>query len=349
MQSSNNDYGRVPEVDFFDIATVLWKEKRLIAVCTILTGLIGLAVALLTTPVYEVKYGIAPPTINDVAHLNYGRTRESELAPYSVKEVYDVFLRNLQSDSLRQSFFSSVYIKSQQSAEQKGIDKNLYENFYKRLKIAPAGKDLDNRWTVSLQESDPAKAAEMVSAYVAQAGEAAKQEVVSNAHTEAAVRARILTSQINTLRQSGKKQREDTIVRLREALNVAKSINLEKPLIFAVNQSAEMAGNLDGNLTYMRGSKALEAELVNLEARESDDPFIKELRGIEEKLAYYQGLEAAPDNVTVYRQDGVVSQSSSPVKPKKAIILIIGLIAGAGLGCTIALMRYFIRRRVARA
>lgn len=349
MQSSNNDNGRAQEVDFFDIATVLWKEKRLIAAFTCLAGLIALAVALLSAPVYEVKFGIAPPTINNVADLNYGRTRESELAPYTVKEVYDIFLRNLQSDSLRQSFFDSAYIKSRENVDKKSIDKGLYENFYKRLTIAPAGKDLDDRWVVSLQESDSVKAAELVSAYVAQAGEAAKQEVVRNARTEAAVRARILNSQINTLRESGKKQREDTILRLREALNVAKSINLEKPLIFTINRSAEMSGDMGGDLTYMRGSKALEAELINLEARDSDDPFIKELRGIEERLAYYQGLEAAPGHVTVYRQDGVVSQPNSPVKPKKAVIVIIGLIAGAALGSIIALTRYFIRRRVSRA
>nr|WP_282581518.1 Wzz/FepE/Etk N-terminal domain-containing protein [Pseudomonas umsongensis] len=347
MQSSN-DSDRVTEVDFFDIATELWKEKWLIAAFTCFAGLIALAVALLSTPVYEVKFGIAPPTINDVANLNYGRTRESELAPYTVKEVYDVFLHNLQSESLRQSFYTGVYMASQGGVGQKEIDKGLYESFYKRLTIAPAGKDPEDRWIVSLQEPDPAKAAELLSAYVAQAGEAAKQEVVRNARTEASVRARILNSQINTLRESGKKQREDTISRLREALNVAKSINLEKPPVFTVNRTSEMSGDMGGNLTYMRGTKALEAELVNLETRESDDPFIKELRGIEEKLAYYQGLETAPDHVTVYRQDGVVSLPSSPIKPKKVIILIIGLIAGSALGSAFVLTRFFVRRRISR-
>ncbi|EPA93499.1 LPS O-antigen chain length determinant protein WzzB [Pseudomonas sp. G5(2012)] len=348
MQSSNEN-GRASEVDFFDIATVLWKGKRLIVALTLLAGLIALAVAFLSTPVYEVKFGIAPPTINDVANLNYGRTRESELAPYTVKDVYDVFLHNLQSDSLRQSFFASVYLASQDGSDPKKIDKNLYENFYKRLTIAPVGKDIDDRWIVSLQETDPVKAAELLSAYVAQAGEAAKQEVVRNARAEASVRAQVLNSQINTLRESGKKQREDTIFRLREALNVAKSINLDKPPIFTVDRSAEMSGDMGANLTYMRGSKALEAELVNLETRESDDPFIKELRGIEEKLAYYKSLETAPDHVKVYRQDGVVSQPSSPIKPKKLLILIVGLIAGAAIGSAIVLTRYFVRRRVARA
>lgn len=345
MQSSNEN-DRVSEVDFFDIATQLWKEKRLIAAFTCLSGLIALAVAFLSTPVYEVKFGIVPPTINDVANLNYGRTRESELAPYTVKEVYDVFLHNLQSDTLRQSFFANVYLVSQGSADKKNIDKSLYESFYKRLTIAPAA---DDRWIVSLQEPDPIKAAELVSVYVAQAGEAAKQEVIRNARTDAAVRVRILNSQIKTLRESGKKQREDTIYRLREALNVARSISLEKPPIFTVNRSAEMSGDMGGNLTYMRGSKALEAELINLEARESDDPFIKELRGIEEKLAYYKSLEAAQDEVKVYRQDGVVSQPSSPIKPKKALIVIIGLIVGIAFGSAFVLTRYFFRRRISRA
>ncbi|PWE44721.1 chain-length determining protein [Pseudomonas prosekii] len=348
MQDTNNKNYQVAELDLFDITAVLWKKKRRIFAVTFLAGLVALAVAFMITPVYEAKLEIAPPTINNIANLNYGRTRESELAPYTVKDIYDVFLRNLQSESMRQSFFNSVYVKSGAGSSAKIIDRGLYEDFYKRLTIAPAGKDQNDRWVVSLRESDPLKAVELVSGYVAQAGEYAKQEVLRNAHSEAELRARILKSQIETLRDSGKKQREDTIHRLREALNVAKSINLDKPPVFTIDRSSEMAGDMGANLTYMRGSKALEAELINLETRYSDDPFIKELRGIEERLAYYQSLEDAPDDITVYRQDGIVTPPSTPVKPKKVVIVIIGLAAGAAAGCIIVLSSFFIRRRLSQ-
>ncbi|MNJ61785.1 hypothetical protein D3C77_575910 [compost metagenome] len=97
---------------------------------------------------------------------------------------------------------------------------------------------------------------------------------------------------------------------------------------------------MDGSLTYMRGSKALRAEIENLRNRVSDDPFIDRLRQRQEAIAFYRSLQVDPGVVEVYRQDGAIESPDKAVKPKKRIIVMLGAIAGTALGILFALARH---------
>ncbi|MNE99914.1 hypothetical protein D3C80_1986580 [compost metagenome] len=89
----------------------------------------------------------------------------------------------------------------------------------------------------------------------------------------------------------------------------------------------------------MRGSKALEAEIANLESRASDDPFIKGLRKMQESLTFYRNLKLDPATVAVYQQDGVVEQPDKPIKPKKVMIVLLSAVIAMALGLMTALGR----------
>jgi len=90
----------------------------------------------------------------------------------------------------------------------------------------------------------------------------------------------------------------------------------------------------------MRGSKALEAEIRNLQDRQSDDPFIANLRVQQSSLSFYNDLSIDPALVAVYRQDGVVELPDQPVRPKKLLIVLLGLVLGLILGGIVALIHY---------
>lgn len=172
------------------------------------------------------------------------------------------------------------------------------------------------------------------------AGERAKLEVLKDVKADAVVKANNLRRQIKAAQQSAQKQREDQIVQLNEALKVAKSIDLEKPPIISGALSSEVSAGMDGSLTYMRGSKALLAEIENLRKRSSDDPFIDRLREQQSSLAFYRELEIDPKVLEVYRQDGRVESPDSPIRPKKFIIVFLGVLAGGALGVLLALFRH---------
>lgn len=348
MQSDYRAINSSGELDLLQIVAAVWQQKWLVFSTTLVVGCIAAAYAFLSTPIYESKYYISPPTVNDIANLNYGRTNELGLQPFTISDVYKSFLRNLESESQRRSFFERVYLPSLGEAGAKLPRSALYDRFSTMMTIAPVGKDEEGRWSVSLQDPDPQHSKQWVELYVNQVGDTTKRELAKNATKEASVLARNVKLQIDTLRESGAKVREDAISKLREALVVAKASGLENSLVFSGNGPQKLAGDMFDDSTYMRGSKALEAELKNLESRQSEDPFTPGLRSLQKKYEMYEQLAVEAFDIAAFRQDGVLDQPLTPIKPKKLIILVIGLMIGGLLGIGFALLRHFVfNRRVA--
>lgn len=329
------------EIDLFELIGGLWKQKVLVVLTGAIVTALAVAYALLATPIFEAKVIVQPPTQNDIAQLNYGRGGNSGLSVISVKDVYGVYLRNLQSESLRREFFRKVYLPSLSEEKRQGSQDALYNQFRDLLSLGVVSKDTPDRFFVTSSQPNPGQAAQWVVHYVEMAGDRAKKEIIQDARADALVKADNLEQQIRAERESARKQREDRIAQLTEALRVAHSIGLEKPPIISNNLSSELSAGMDGSITYMRGSKALEAEIENLRSRTSDDPFIAKLRQRQEAMAFYRSLQVDPAVIQVYRQDGAIESPDRPVKPKKFIIVVLGAVLGLGLGVFMALVRHF--------
>ncbi|WP_339480231.1 MULTISPECIES: LPS O-antigen chain length determinant protein WzzB [unclassified Pseudomonas] len=343
MQNNRVDARAADEIDLVELARGLWAQKWLIVGVTLLVAIGATAYAFLSKPVYEAKLFLMPPTQNDIAELNYGRGKSTELGIYSINYVYDVFARNLQGESLRQKFFNEVYLPSLDEFERKGALDRLYDGFSRKLVIDGAGKGTPNRYSITVQGVDPRRATEWAKYYVQLASEAAESELTKNVSAEASVRARNLEQRIISLRENAQRVREDRIQQLREALKVAEAIGLKSPAInstAAVDITVETGNKMD----YQRGSKALAAEINALESRSSDDAFINDLRSLQMRYSFYRKLKIDPESIAVYRQDGSVEVPESPIKPRKMLILLLGAIAGGLLGVGAALVRIVISR-----
>jgi len=338
MTSTRERLNENDEIDLVELVKTLWRKKLLITVTTIFVTAVAGAYAFLATPVYEARVFVLPPSQNDIAHLNYGRGGESGLDRLSVKDIADVYARHLQSESLRRAFFQTVFLPTVGLEERNGSQDALYGRFNRLLGVAQVGKDAPARFSVTAKLPDPQQAVQWVTDYVQMAGNLAKSEVLKNVESEAMVKANNLQQRIYGAQDSARKQREDQIVQLKEALLVARSIGLEKPPIisYGTNRASEFAADTEGPLTYMRGSKALEAEIENLQNRQSDDPFIKNMREQQAALSFYRSLKIDPVMVAVYRQDGIVEVPDRPVQPKKLIILVLGAVGGLVLGLLLA-------------
>lgn len=333
------------EIDLFELVAALWAQKFLIIGIALIAGACAAAFAFLSKPVYEARVYLEPPTLNGIADFNYGRTRDADLTPYTISDVYSVFTRNLQGESLRRAFFNEVYLPSLSDSERAGSQDALYSDYLNSLTIGGPTKDQPDRYSVAVQRADPNQATDWVKAFIARAGAASEKEMITNVTREASVRARNLAEQISILQETEGKVRTDAIVRLKEALSVAQAIGLENPPIIAGNVAAEVSATMDGQLTYMRGSKALNAEIKNLQERKTDDPFIANLRALQIKRSFFQALQVNSTDVSVYRQDGSIEVPDRPIKPKKAMIIVGGLIAGVILGMLVGLVRFFLTRR----
>lgn len=344
MQSNSLTPDRSDEIDLLEILRSLWQEKLIIVTTAIVVLLIAAAYAFLSKPVFEAKYYISPPSVNDIANLNYGRTERSGLKSYSVDDVYRIFLRNLQSESQLRTFFEQVYLPSLGDKAGETQPSVLYSRMSKAITVAAVNKDEMGRWSVAVQDHSAQNSQAWASRYVELASDAAKQELIRNVTKEASVVERNLGLQIDMLRESGKRMREDTISKLREALAIAKASGLQNSVVFAGGENSGLAGNMADSFSYLRGSKALEAELKNLESRDSNDPFIPGLRELQTQYDFYKWLRGGVYEIAVYRQDGTVDVPLEPVKPKKLLILVLGLGAGIVIGSVFALLRSFIRK-----
>ncbi|KJZ42821.1 LPS O-antigen chain length determinant protein WzzB [Pseudomonas fluorescens] len=328
------------EIDILVLIKALWVRKWIVVSVTVLVTIVSAVYAFAAEPLYEARIYVLPPAQSNIADFNYGRTLNSDLPLFSVKDVYDVFVRNLFSESLRRSFFEEVYLPSLTENARQGSRDRLYQKFSKQLVISSEGKESPDRYSVTVQSGNPSEAGEWVRTYVKNAGVTAKSELIKNVVREAQVRARNLEQQINGLRESTRREREDKIKVLSEALVIARAIGLNKPVIISGKTPGELSLGVDSQALYMRGSDALQAEIEGLENRESDDPFIQNLRVLQVKYSFLKNLTVDSSGVSVYRQDGAVDDPDSPIKPNKLSILIQGACFGLFLGLVLALFGY---------
>jgi len=327
------------DVELFQLIGSLWQQKLLIAAVTAIVALVALAYAMLSTPIYQARVAVQPPSQDDISQVNIGRGEGTWLGKLSVKEVYAIYLGNLQSQALRRKFFREVYLPSLSEAHRQGSQDALYAEFNRVLTVAVVSPLTPDRFYVSADLSDPRTAAQWVAQYAQLASDWAKRDLAKDLRADAVATANSLERQISGAREAAHNIREDQIARLTEALNVARSIGLDKPPLISNTLVNEVSAGMDGTLTYMRGTKALEAEIENLRKRNSDDPFVRDLRERQETMNFYRGLQLNSEGVQVYRQDGAIEVPDQPIKPNKGLIVMLGVVAGLLLGVCLALYR----------
>ena len=346
MRSDRERLSNDGEIDLVELMLGVWRRKLWVALVALPIIVTSVAYVMLVAPVYEAKLYVQPPSQKEIAQLNNARGGESGLLPYTVKDVYEIYLKALQSEALRNTFFRNEFLPLLTDEQRNGSRDALYSQFNSLLKVAQAGKDMPSRYVVTANLEDPGMAAQWVKRYVEMAAERAKLEVLDGSQSDIRVLSDNLEREIHAAQAGARQQRLDQIAQLTEALAVAQSIGLKKPPIISAELSAQLSAGMDGSLTYMRGSDALTAEIKNLESRVSDDPFIIDLRQKQEKLSAYRAIKVEPVTVSAYQQDGDVEQPDKPIKPRKALIVLLSAVAGLGLGVIVALGRdVWVRRR----
>ncbi|MNZ25527.1 Lipopolysaccharide biosynthesis protein WzzE [compost metagenome] len=335
------------EIDLRELFAGLWAERLLILLVTLVIGGGAAAYAFLATPVYEAKSSLLPPRLSDIAGYNIGRT-EAELVEFKVADVYSVFTRNLISEAARRSFFRDIYLPSLSETQRAKAEDALWKRFNEKV-LSVKAPDVETRpdhLDVQVEHENPQLATEWVNLFVQRAAARSRDDMQKNVLSEIDTRVQSIERQIEVLRNTAMKRREDRVAQLREAQAVAEAVGQEQPLITTLSASnaGELTSAQEGSLLYMRGAKAIRAELKVLESRQSDDPFISELRGLQDRLEFLQGIDVKPDNVAVFTLDSAAEVPETPIRPKKALILAVGVVLGGMLGVFIALARRLMRK-----
>lgn len=194
-----------------------------------------------------------------------------------------------------------------------------------------------------------------------------------------------LEDELAAIRMTLKTKRENRIKQLDEAIAIADSLGIKKPSTpSSLSEGTRVSGSViktevnNQNIPlYFMGTDALEAEKKTLVSRESDDftsdriveiqkelkllennrqiqilqsrenedLFLAELADKEKAIARLNGLKLNMDTLSLVTLDQPATQPSRAIKPKKTLIVAIGLVLGGMLGIFAALLRSAIRKR----
>ncbi|WNF45449.1 Wzz/FepE/Etk N-terminal domain-containing protein [Pseudomonas sp. SG20056] len=332
---------RDDEIDLVEVIQNLWTQKWLIVACMVVAIAFAAAFAFLSAPVYEASSGVLPPRPSEIADYNQIR-REINLAELKVADVYRVFTRNLLAGRLKRELFLDTYLPSLSDAQAGAAEDQLWAEFNSMLKVrAPDSKSSPGYFIITLKHADPQIAADWVNRYLSKVAEKSEADLEANLLAEINSRVQSIEREIEILRSGAQTRREDRIVRLLEAKLVAEAAGIDSPKmgLSETASSGELSEFVSGNLDYMRGFRAIRAELAALEQRKSDDPFISELRELEDRLTLLRSLDVASGTVAVYTLDHAAEVPQTPIKPNKSLIMTLGLVLGGMLGVFAALVR----------
>ncbi len=115
----------------------------------------------------------------------------------------------------------------------------------------------------------------------------------------------------------------------RKALSARRSDDFTEPRIAEIARELKL-------LEHNR-----QVEVLN--SRENEDLFLKDLAGWREEAARLRALQLDTDSLKLVSIDQRAVEPSSPIKPKKAMIVALALVLGGMLGLFIALMRNMLR------
>lgn len=217
---------------------------------------------------------------------------------------------------------------------------------------------------------------------------AAKEAKIATLLEDAALKRAQLQDELGALRAELKTRRNNRIQELNEAITIADSLGIRTPTSPSAMAASARTGtqvirtevtNQETPL-YFLGTEALTAErdaladrksddfvepriaeiqselamLKNnreveiLKAREGEDLYLTNLAQLREEASRLKGIKLDTERLRLVRLDQPALQSTNPIKPKKTLVLALGLVLGAMLGVFVALVRSLMNRESAQ-
>ena len=340
------------EISLVDIWKILYKGKKIIIGSFVAGVLVAVVAAMLLPKIYRAQTVLLPPQLSDVVALSVSGIYKAE-----PQAIYRNFLVNLQSHGLRYQYFKNHIFQYVQDKIQvdKVDDYELFiQRFDKLLKISFNTKTNRSDFTiVTLDGEKQDNLANLLGNYISFINKQTVNKMANDVQAILNLRIKVIREQISSLRLIAYRERLDRIARLKEAYNIAKVLQIEKPTgsAFVTDEKRKTSdkgktGIIFGNNEvplYFRGYLALEGELRQLRNRKSDDSFIVGLRELQSKLSFLECKKIDTKNVNAVLVDQQARTDNKPIKPKGKLIILLGGILGLIGGCLGAFVENMMR------
>ncbi len=333
------------EVDLVGLAQILWEQKWVILLGTAFSLLIGLMYLYLAKPTYEIQVRVAPPraVACDVLNLTqfYFIDTEAKFSLFTTPMIYDSFVRVLLADSTKQSFFNIFYSpKSQSSNALNKQTSSDYHQFERSLIIKENLRSNPAEYTITFNAASANKLLPQVEQYLQFANKKALEQIVQDIALKKEKFLANLETKIALKKEQEKLQRLYRLTQLQEALNIAEAAGLSEPggggyiitVVGALN---------DPSIMYGRGSKALNAEIKNLNNRDSHDEISSQIIYLESQYKMYKKYEVHIDDLRMFSIVSI-SEVINTIEHKRNKVLVFSLFLGLICGTAFGLLRHFL-------
>ena len=337
------------EIDLFELAETLWKKKWFIVTITGIISVLALVYAFfIAEPVYEASAIIIPPSIEEIKSFNVGRGSIKELVPYTPLDVYKEFLKTAKLKDIQEAFIKDVYLEKLDPKDKELDTIKLLERFQNNFSIKQHKVDeLPNAYIISFKANNARLAQEILESYILYIGENSSTKLLLSNEMQITAVIENLDSSLKAVKDLFLEEQENQIIRLEEALVIAKNIGLTKPVFVEGKGNLETAQYVDRNLLYMQGSLALEAQIKALKERTNIEAFAftDEQLLTKYQLVYLKNLTFTEDAKEVFKLSGSIDIPQNTIAPKKKLILAVAFILGLMISVFIVLIKDAIIKR----
>ena len=324
--SANHSYPPNGEISLIDLWCGLIRRWKMITTLTFigtLATIIGaIAYASFQTPVYKVTAFILPPSKSDIQSLKI----PALLARQVVWSPKPQSPWTPDAPSIPRVDVESIYHAFEQTLISRELQSQFAREYNSPIRFV-VRKESAITMTLILYSHDPDQAKDWVEQYTQYASQQTVKEIASELQHAIGNRIRVIEHAENSLRTVAKQRKEDQIIQLQEALDIAVRLGIVERIFQTPLPPIAVP-------LYYRGATMLRAEIQAMNLRKSDDFFSStaHLREIQEWTRKLRNISIDVEAARAARievPDTVVLQSLSP-SPKLIIVLgfVIALMAG---------------------
>lgn len=334
------------EIDLLGLLDILITAKKRIATIIFVFALAGLAIALLLPQKWTSKAVITPAEQtqwNPLSQMMVALQVLDVKVPVTRQEVFDLFIKKFQSQSLLEEYMtSSPYVMAQlKNAQVDPLELHrAVVNIADKMKAVNdvQGKDADKApfvsWTLSFTAPTAADAQSVLEGYINYISAIVEKETVQNIRNQIALKTNEVEQQLTLDRVRLTNVHNTNLQRLNYSLEVANAAGIKKP-VYSNGQGIKD----DPDYSVTLGADGI-AEKLRIEKNLKDVTELNaDFQNREYYLAQLKQLSFADVKLEPFRYQ---LSPSMPVKkdgPGKGMIVILAAILGALFACGSVLLR----------
>ncbi|WP_281646073.1 Wzz/FepE/Etk N-terminal domain-containing protein [Parendozoicomonas sp. Alg238-R29] len=348
---------RDDEIDLFELANSLWQRKKNIIFITVVTTLASVLFAFLTPAIWKSEVTVFQANPADLADLNsvWGLINADETAnPISPSTTYNYFYRALTSPAVQwQTFKDSNFSgRALQASYKEEITRSKWKSFQENLQISRSSEDPKNTSpapaiTVTFQSDDPQFATNLLNNFlIPNAQKSAKKSLINNLESDKIRKLEKIDREITQIETAFLEASEVQEIALKDALAIAKAGNIEQAKDLNLSRTL-------GEKSFMLGTNILNEQLriqhesfnryrfISIpNASDNNKPLLPAVASIIRQ----QRQKIVDINFSSIHWQPVIIDlpallPTSPIKPKKMLVVSLGAILGTMLGFFITLIQ----------